>query len=130
MEITVNVGDPQSKRTATFKIPQEDAKSVFGKRLGDTIRGELIGKPGYEMLITGGSDSAGFPMRRDVQGSARRKLLLTKSLGNRGTERGVRVRKTVSGNTVSEITSQLNVKVTKHGKDPLVEEKPAEKKEE
>lgn len=120
MEITVNVGDPQSKRTHTFKISEEDARSIVGKKIGDTIRGELIGKPGYELVITGGSDSAGFPMRFDVQGAVRRQLLVVRSIGNRQTRKGQRIRKTVSGNTVGQNTSQLNVKVTKHGKDPLV----------
>jgi small subunit ribosomal protein S6e len=121
MEITVNIGDPKTKKTHTFKISADDAKSIYGKKLGDTFRGELFGKGGYEIEITGGSDNAGFPMRRDVLGTARRKILTTRGVGNQQTPRGTRIRKTVSGNTVSDITSQLNGKVLKHGKDPLVE---------
>jgi len=130
MEIKVNVGDPKSKRTVTLVMAADDAKSIFGKRISDTIRGELVGKPGYELQITGGSDNAGFPMRRDVIGSGRRKILATYSTGQRGTKKGVRIRKTVAGNTVSEFTSQLNVKVIKHGPQPLVEEKAEEAKSE
>lgn len=125
MEIKVNVGDPKSKKTHTFTISADDAKSIFGKKIGDSLRGELIGKAGYEMQITGGSDNAGFPMRRDATGIGRRKILTVRGIGNRQTPHGIRIRKTISGNTISEFTSQLNVKVIKHGPQPLVEEAPA-----
>jgi small subunit ribosomal protein S6e len=107
----------------------DNAKSVFGKKLGDKIRGELVEKQGYEFEITGGSDNAGFPMRKDVTGTGRRKLLITRSIGNQQTAAGVRIRKTVAGNTVSEFTSQLNVKVLKYGSQPLFEEKATEEKQ-
>jgi small subunit ribosomal protein S6e len=123
MELKLNIGDPKIKRTVTHVVPADDAKAIFGKRIGDKIKGELVGKPGYEFQITGGSDNAGFPMRRDVVGTGRRKLLVTNSTGQRQTAKGVRVRKTVAGNTVSDFTSQLNVKVIKHGQTPLIEEK-------
>jgi small subunit ribosomal protein S6e len=130
MEIKVNVGDPKTKRTVTLTMSAENAKSLFGKKLGDKIRGELVEKAGYEFEITGGSDNAGFPMRKDVVGSGRRKILTTYGTGQRQTKKGVRVRKTVAGNTISEFTSQLNVKVVKHGAHPLVEAAaPAEKAE-
>jgi small subunit ribosomal protein S6e len=127
MEIKVNVGDPKSKRTVTLTMSADNAKSLFGKRIGDKIRGELVEKQGYEFEITGGSDNAGFPMRKDVTGTGRRRILITRSTGNRVTPLGVRIRKTVAGNTVSEFTSQINVKVVKHGSQPLVEEKAEEK---
>ncbi len=130
MEIKVNVGDPKSKKTHTFTIPEGDAKAVYGKKIGDTFRGELFGKAGYEVQITGGSDNAGFPMRRDVAGTGRRQILTVRGIGNQQTPRGTRIRKTVSGNTASEFTSQLNVKIVKHGAAPLVEAAAEEKKEE
>jgi small subunit ribosomal protein S6e len=133
MEIKANLGDPKAKRTVTVTIPADDAKAFFGKKLGDKVRGELLAKPGYEFQITGGSDNAGFPMRNDVTGTGRRKLLITRSTGNQATAKDVRIRKTVAGNTISDFTSQLNLKVLKHGSDPLfapkeekVEEKAAE----
>jgi len=127
MEIKVNVGDAKSKRTVTLAMSADDAKSIFGKRISDKIRGELVGKAGHELQITGGSDNAGFPMRRDVVGIGRRRILIGRSIGNQITKKGVRIRKTVAGNTVSEFTSQLNCKVLKYGAEPLVEEKAEEK---
>ena len=130
MEVKVNVGDPKTKRTVTLTMSADNAKSLFGKKIGDKIRGELVEKSGYEFEITGGSDNAGFPMRRDVTGTGRRRILVTNSTGQRQTKKGMRIRKTVAGNIVSEFTSQLNVKVLKHGAQPLVEAKKEEKKEE
>lgn len=130
MEIKVNVGDPKTKRTVALTMSADNAKSLFGKKLGDKMRGELVEKPGYEFEITGGSDNAGFPMRKDVTGTGRRKILVTNSTGQRQTKAGVRIRKTVAGNTISEFTSQLNVKVVKHGHAPLVETPAAEEKSE
>ena len=125
-EIKVNVGDAKSKKTHTFTIAEDDAKSLFGKKIGDTFKGELFGKAGYELEITGGSDNAGFPMRKDVSGHRRRKILITKSTGNQKTEKGVRIRKTVAGRELGQFTSQINCKILKYGKDPLVEEKKEE----
>jgi len=133
METKINVGDAHTKKTHTFTIPETDAKAVYGKKIGDTFRGELFGKAGYEVQITGGSDNAGFPMRRDATGTGRRQILTTRGIGNRQTPRGTRIRKTVAGNTANEFTSQLNVKVTKRGSAPLVEapaEAAAEEKKE
>jgi small subunit ribosomal protein S6e len=129
MEMKINIGDPKAKRTLTHTLAAEDAKALFGRKLGDKVKGDILGKAGYEFEITGGSDNAGFPMRRDATGTGRRKILVTRSIGQQRTKKGVRIRKTVAGNTVSEFTSQLNVKVTKHGGQPLFEEKKEEKEE-
>ena len=68
---------------------------------------ELLNFSGVEFGITGGSDSDGFPMRKDLPGTQKRKLLLTKGVGFKGKLRGkrfggLRVKKTVAGNTVHE----------------------------
>ncbi|HIH23675.1 TPA: 30S ribosomal protein S6e [Candidatus Woesearchaeota archaeon] len=130
MEMKINIGDPKAKRTLTHTLPADDAKSLFGRKIGDKIKGEILGKAGYEFEITGGSDNAGFPMRKDATGTGRRKILVTRSIGQQQTKKGVRIRKTVAGNTVSDFTSQINVKVTKHGAQPLFEEKKEEAAEE
>jgi len=129
MDIKVNVGDPKTKRTVTLTLSADNAKSLFGKKLGDKFRGEFLEKPGYEFELTGGSDNAGFPMRKDVTGAGRRRILTTRGIGQQTTQKGTRIRKTVAGNTVSEFTSQLNVKVVKYGSAPLVEAKAEEKAE-
>ncbi len=77
---------------------------------------------GFEFELRGGSDDAGFPMRRDVTGAERKKILITTGLGNKAKRKGMRKRKSVAGNTVYENTVQLNLYVTKEGKTSLFEE--------
>jgi small subunit ribosomal protein S6e len=132
-------------------VSEPDSKMFMGKKIGDKVSGETINLAGYELLITGGSDSAGFPMRKDVSGSARKRILAVKGIGLKKRGKGTRQRKTVCGNTIHESISQINLQVVKEGSKKLAdafgskegegkegeekapektEEKPAEKKEE
>lgn len=97
------------------------ANSLVGKKIGDEVDGIFVSLPGYKLRITGGSDKDGFVMRKDIPGISRRKILLTKSIGFRPRDRGVRRRKTVCGNTVSLNTLQINMKVVKKGIKPMKE---------
>jgi small subunit ribosomal protein S6e len=116
------------------EIEKTDAESLYGRVLGETIKGDLIGFSGAEFTIQGGSDYTGIPMRPDLTGTKRRKILTKKSLGFRGKLRkktfaGLRIKKTMAGNTVFEKTHQLNLKCIKGEKivedsfKPKVEEK-------
>lgn len=130
--IKLNVGDPKSKKTFQLELDEQTSHRLHGVAIGKTFKGELVDKPGYEFLVTGGSDSAGFPMRNDVEGVGRKKILVTTGIGNRAIRKGMRLRRTVAGNTIGVNTVQLNVKVSKYGPKPLREEaeKSEEKKEE
>jgi small subunit ribosomal protein S6e len=130
MDIKLAIGDPKTKKVYKRDVKEEDAKGLYGKKLGDKIRGESIGLSGYEFLITGGSDYCGFPMRKDVVGTARKKVLIVPgSIGTRHTRDGIRKRRTVCGNTVYARTAQLNLKVLQHGSESLAPAE-AEKKAE
>ena len=120
--IKLNIGDPKSKKTFQLELDEQGTAKLHGKKLGETFKGELIDRPGYEFNITGGSDAAGFPMRNDIDGTARRKILITNGTGNRATRKGMRLRRTVAGNTISATTVQVNAKITKHGTKPLKDE--------
>ena len=124
-EIKVNIGDSKSKKTYKKVLNEEQVAPLYGKKIGETFTGETIDLPGYELEVTGGSDKSGFPMRKDVQGSARKKILIVSGVGiSKQSYKGSKRRKSVAGNTIGEKTSQINLKVTKWGKDPI--EKPAE----
>lgn len=104
----------------------EDAKPLYGKKIGDSFKGEFVDLPGYEFEITGGSDVIGFPMRKDVDSTARAKILAVQGIGLKKQGAGKRIRKTVAGGIVGAQTAQLNVKVTKEGETSLFEEPAAE----
>jgi len=114
------------------EISGDDAKAFIGKKIGDVVKGEIIGLTGYEFQITGGSDTAGFPMRSDLPGPTLKKILAINGVGvtnkskylskkKKGlrTMKGMRTRKTVAGNTIYEKTAQVNLKVVKEGKQSL-----------
>lgn len=112
------------------EITEPDANVFLGKKIGDKIAGETIGFTGYEFQITGGSDYAGFPMREDIPGVGRKRILAVEGIGLKKIAKGIRVRKTVCGNTIHPKIVQINLKVTKEGTTPLPLPEPKEKKEE
>ena len=119
-DIRYVVNDPKTGKSYSKSL--EDTTAVTGRKLGETLPGSFLGLTGYELKITGGSDNAGFPMRQDLDMTVRKKLLLKKGdVGLRKADRGILFRKTVSGNTVSAITAQLNMRVTKHGSKSIEE---------
>jgi len=121
-----------------LKAPQSGA--LIGKKIGEKIDGALIGLSGYEFELTGGSDDCGFPMRKDVPGTRRKRILAVKGVGiKRKLGKGIKQRKTVCGNTVHESIVQVNLNILKEGKDDLgfkepekkqKKEKPAKEKKE
>ncbi|MBI4139737.1 30S ribosomal protein S6e [Candidatus Woesearchaeota archaeon] len=116
------------------KALQQEAElgQLVGRKIGDKVEGSIIGHEGYEFEITGGSDHCGFPMRKDVEGTNRKRILAVQGVGLNKIKKGIRVRKTVAGNTIHEKIAQVNLKTVKEGSKPLiveVEEKDAKKEE-
>ena len=92
-----------------------------GMKIGDSIKGGLIGFPNYEFIITGGSDRSGFPMRKDVYGAKRKKILITDSIGFHAKRDGQRKRRMIAGRKISQNIVQLNFKITQRGVKPVEE---------
>jgi small subunit ribosomal protein S6e len=112
------VADPKTKRTYQKEVAEKES-GLTGRKIGEKIKGDFLGLPGFEMQITGGSDKQGFPMRQDMPGFGRRKVLLTRGTGFHALRRGERRRKLVRGNTISDEIVQVNMKVAVYGKDSL-----------
>ena len=113
-----------SKTGKAYKIEGKDTEAnvlFIGKRIGDAVDADILGLGGYELEITGGSDKDGMPMRKDVSGSARKRILITSPPGYRPKERGKRRRKSVRGNEISTEISQINVKIKGYGAKPIEE---------
>tara|TARA_Y100000310_G_scaffold234905_1_gene237927 strand:+ start:2979 stop:3545 length:567 start_codon:yes stop_codon:yes gene_type:complete len=119
-----------NKKGQAKQVEVESASSLMGKKIGEKVSGDGLGLEGYEFEIRGGSDVSGFPMRRDVQGTGRKRILVVKGTGIHNKIKGNRVRKTVAGNTVSATTAQVNLFIVKAGKeDVFVEKKEGESAE-
>ena len=104
----INVSDPRTGKTTPVQLPPEKFRPFIGLKIGDTIDGSIVGMPGYVLKITGGTDRDGFPMRPDVHGGVKVRLLLSGPPGFRPRRKGERRRKTVRGNTITEDIVQVN----------------------
>lgn len=98
---------------------EKNKNPLVGKKVGETFNGALIGLPGYEMKITGGSDDSGIPIRHDVHGPVKKRLLLANGPGYKPHDRGIRKRKTIRGNEITDNMTQINAVVLKFGKEKL-----------
>ncbi len=115
----INIGTKSGKAVKKI-LEDDDCTPLYGKKIGDIIDGTIIGLPdGYKLKITGGSDHDGFPMRWDVEGTERPKLLLASGPGYRPDRKGLRRRKRVRGNTIAQDIAQVNMVVVEEGTDPL-----------
>jgi len=122
VEFKVVISDPKTGRAYQTVVSGANANKLIGKQIGDVINGTLVDlPPDYELKITGGSDKDGFPMRPDIPGSGRKKILLSGGVGFNPKEKGMRKRKQVRGRVISRDIAQINVKVVTHGKIPLEE---------
>ena len=129
-EFKVVIGDSKTGKCKQVVVSGDNTRSLLGKKIGDKLKGESIDMPGYEFEITGGSDYAGFPMRKDLEGPIRKQIFAVRGTGLKTIKGGDKIRKTVCGNTIHEKIVQVSLKVLKHGKDPLFAEGEAEKKKE
>ncbi len=109
-EFKVVVGDPNGE-TEQFEVDGQAANRFLGRELGDEVDGGAVGLDGFTLELTGGSDTAGRPMREDVAGSDLKELLLEGGVGYQPSREGERKRVTVRGREISEETAQVNAQV-------------------
>ena len=103
------------------ELSETEGQAFLNKKMKEKISGNTFGFKNYEFEITGGSDKDGFPMRYDLPGAARKKLLLNKAPGVKIDRKGMRKRKTVRGNIIAEDIKQINLNVLKEGEKKLSE---------
>jgi len=104
----LTVSDIKGK-SITKELKDNDGNPFLGLQIGNETDATIVGLKG-KLKITGGSDKSGVPMRSDIHGAARKRVLLTKGVGLQDAETGERVRKLMRGNTISEEIYQLNCK--------------------
>ncbi len=119
----LNIGKPDGS-TVKFNLDDDKRSSFFGMNVGDEFSGELIDDQfnDYTLVITGGSDHDGVPMRKDIDGTERRKILFSKrtvGFNPRNLRRGARKRKLIRGSEILDDIAQLNAKVIKSGSSEL-----------
>ncbi|MCD1293907.1 30S ribosomal protein S6e [Methanocella sp. CWC-04] len=120
------VSDPKTGKAYKFDVTGAKSNKFVGKEIGSEIEGETAGLPGYTLMITGGSDKTGIPMRNDLPGQVRRKLLVAGGVGYDPKTQGIRRRKLFRGNEISSELVQINAKITAYGDKPIEELLPKE----
>lgn len=121
VDVRLVVGNPSTSKTHQKMLSAAEAGKLVGLKIGSSLKGEPVGLPGYELLITGGSDKDGFPMRKGIPGVGKHRPLLTAGVGFRPKREGERSKVTVHSENIDAIIAQVNVKVTKQGEKPLDE---------
>jgi small subunit ribosomal protein S6e len=119
VEYKLVISDKAVSLARTVADPQ--AAGFLGKRIGETVGGEVIGAAGYTFRITGGTDKSGFPLRPDLPGARQTRLYVGDGFGFHAPREGQRKRRTFRGNTISEDTVQICLVVDQKGPKPLAE---------
>ncbi|VVB66033.1 30S ribosomal protein S6e [Candidatus Gugararchaeum adminiculabundum] len=117
----VVISDPKEGKSYQVEVGKDKANKLLGVKIGEALDGGIVGASGYKLIVTGGTDSDGIPMRGDVQGNLKVAPLLQYGMGQRKSGKGVRYRKSLRGNTIGTVTQQINTKVTDYGDKPLAE---------
>ena len=134
----VNDTNPDNNgQSYNMTVSGNNLSQFLGKKIGDVVDGIFVGEgdktlAGYKLQITGGSDKTGTPMRRDLDGGSRQAILVTASTGFKGHNlvsktkkgekkrfrykpEGMRKRRVFRGNTITQDTRQINLKVVDAG---------------
>lgn len=109
------INDVKSGRSYNVTVSGHHANSLIGKNIGEVVDGIFVGLPGYKLKITGGSDGNGTPMRGDLPGNKKRKILLSESTGFHETYPGERRRKALRCSAISSEIVQINMAVSEYG---------------
>jgi len=126
----VIVSDPEEGTSKIVELAEARATPLIGRRIGDALDGSVVDLPGNKLKITGGSDKDGFPMRPSVHGGVRRKILLSGGVGFNPQKEGLRKRKTIRGNVITDEIVQVNLKIVEKTKKAREAKKAKEKAEE
>ena len=102
----LTISDNKGK-SVTKELKDNDVNQLLGLQIGNDTDASIVGLEG-KMKVTGGSDKSGIPMRPDLHGMARKQILIPKGVGLQDTVKGLRKRKLVRGNTISEEIYQIN----------------------
>ncbi len=115
------VSDPKTGKAYNIDVTGPKTAKFVGKAVGTAMDGEAAGLTGYTLVITGGSDKDGIPMRKDLPGQGRRKVLVAGGIGYHPKSDGMRKRKTLRGSEVSSDLVQVNASITAYGPKPIEE---------
>ncbi len=110
------ISDPETGKSQKVEIEDTQMSPLLGRRIGETMDGVIANLPGHRIQLTGGTDRDGIPMRPDVHGGVKARIILSGGVGFKPKKRGERKRVTIRGNMVSTDTTFLNFKIVEKPK--------------
>ncbi len=114
----VIVSDPEAGTSKIVELEEARAAPFIGRKIGEAIDGTVVDLPAHKLKITGGSDRDGVPMRPNVHGGVRRRVVLSGGVGFNPQGNGERKRKAVRGNVITDEIVQINTKIIQKPKKP------------
>lgn len=124
------ISDPETGKSQSVEVEETQAVPLISRKLGEVIDGAVVKLTGHKLMITGGSDKDGFPMRPNIHGGVRVGAILSEGVGFHPSQRGERRRKTLRGNIVTEAIVQINMKIVEKPKNSKKAAKTKGKKKE
>ena len=121
VDFRVVVSDAKDAQAYQVTASGPAANKFIGKNIGETVSGDAVGLAGYTLKLTGGTDKDGFPMRPDLPGPTRKRILVAGGVGFHPSQDGERRRKAMRGREVSSDVTQINTVVVEYGEKPLAE---------
>ncbi len=107
------ISDPGTGKSSVSEVEGARAQALVGRSLGEVIDGSALGIAPGKLLISGGCDKNGIPMRSDVHGGVKKYIVLSSGPGFRPTRPGERRRKLLRGRTITDETFQINFTLRK-----------------
>ena len=107
----VIVSDPKDGTSKVVEVEDTRATPLIGRKIGETVDGSVVDLPAHKVQIMGGSDRDGVPMRGNVHGGVRRRVVLSGGTGFSPQRKGQRKRKTVRGSVITDEIVQINMKI-------------------
>jgi small subunit ribosomal protein S6e len=123
------ISDPETGTSQKVELEDNRMGPLVGRRIGEVIDGSVADLAGHQLQLTGGTDKDGIPMRPDVHGSAKSRIILSGGVGYKPKRKGERKRVVVRGNTVSVDTTFLNFKIVEKPKGGKKKAKTEEKED-
>jgi small subunit ribosomal protein S6e len=123
-QFKIIISDKKGK-SISKELKDKEAQPLVGLRVGEIVDSSVVGIASGKIQLRGGSDKSGTPIRSDVHGGVKKYVLLSKGAGMRDDREGIRKRKLVRGNMITEEIYQINCLLTE-GNLPLTAESETE----
>jgi small subunit ribosomal protein S6e len=115
----VIISDPETGTSKVVELEEARAVPFIGRKIGESIDGAVVDLPAHRLQIMGGSDRDGVPIRPNVHGGGRRRVVLSGGVGFNPQNKGQRRRKTVRGEVITDEIAQINTKIIQKPKKPV-----------